>query len=261
VVLEYQNEITKKLQEKEMKIKEENVEGKWNLIKNIMLEASISKLGYAPKTDKTEWFDDECRELLQKKNQAYREYINKSTRQKRAKYLELRIIADKICRRKKRQMLNDKYKRLEEEFSEGNVHKAYKEVKEIRQGLLGSKTYIKSRWQEYFSELLNPEPESNEEENREDNLEAGRTAEDEDVPTQEEAKEAIRKLRACKTPGIDGVTSEMIKSGGSELIKILHNLIIEIWKKEEMPKDWRVSLICPKYKKGDKKNCNNYRGI
>ena len=103
---------------------------------------------------------------------------------------------------------------MEEEFTEGNVHKAYKEVKEIRQGfkprtdickdkdgnLLGSKTDIKSRWQEYFSELLNPEPESNEEEHREDNLEAGRTEVDEDVPTQEEVKEAIKKQSAQNAP-------------------------------------------------------------
>jgi hypothetical protein len=41
---------------------------------------------------------------------------------------------------------------------------------------------------------------------------------------------------------------------------VIHKLIISIWNKEELPEEWRESIV-PVYKKGDKTDCNNYRGI
>jgi len=38
-------------------------------------------------------------------------------------------------------------------------------------------------------------------------------------------------------------------------------LIIAIWHKEELPGEWKESIIVPILKKGDKTDCNNYRGI
>ena len=41
----------------------------------------------------------------------------------------------------------------------------------------------------------------------------------------------------------------------------IHKLIIAIWNKEELPEEWKESVIVPIHKKGDKTECNNYRGI
>jgi hypothetical protein len=38
-------------------------------------------------------------------------------------------------------------------------------------------------------------------------------------------------------------------------------LINYTWNKEELPHQWKDSIIIPIYKKGDKTDCSNYRGI
>jgi len=41
----------------------------------------------------------------------------------------------------------------------------------------------------------------------------------------------------------------------------IHKLINSIWNKEELPQQWKESIIVPVYKKGDKTEYSNYRGI
>ena len=38
-------------------------------------------------------------------------------------------------------------------------------------------------------------------------------------------------------------------------------LILKIWEKEVIPIDWKDSIICPIYKKGDRMQCKNYRPV
>jgi hypothetical protein len=41
----------------------------------------------------------------------------------------------------------------------------------------------------------------------------------------------------------------------------IKSLINSIWKKEELPDQWKESFIIPAYKKDDKNDCSDYRGI
>jgi len=72
---------------------------------------------------------------------------------------------------------------------------------------------------------------------------------------------AIEKLKSHKWPCIDQTPAELIKAGGRTIRCAIHKLIIVIWNKEELPGEWKESIIVTIHKKGDKTNCNIYRGI
>jgi len=49
--------------------------------------------------------------------------------------------------------------------------------------------------------------------------------------------------------------------GGGALRSEIHERIMLIWNKEELPHQWKESIVVPIHKKGDKTDCSNYRGI
>jgi len=72
-----------------------------------------------------------------------------------------------------------------------------------------------------------------------------------------EVELAIGKLKNHISPSIDRIPAEQIKAGGRTICCAIHKLIMSIWKKEELPEEWKESIVVPIYKKGDKTDCNN----
>jgi hypothetical protein len=79
-------------------------------------------------------------------------------------------------------------------------------------------------------------------------------------PSLVEVEIAIGKLKSYKIPGTDHIPTELINAGG-ETCSEIHRLSCSILNKEELPQQWKESIIVPIYKKDDKTDCNNYRGI
>jgi len=71
----------------------------------------------------------------------------------------------------------------------------------------------------------------------------------------------VEKLKSHKSRGIDQIPAELIMTGDRTIRFEIHKFIISIWNKEELPEEWKDSVIVPVYKKGDKTDCSNHRGI
>jgi hypothetical protein len=72
---------------------------------------------------------------------------------------------------------------------------------------------------------------------------------------------AIEKLKHHKSISTDQIPEELIKAGGITIHSEIYKLFNTIWNKEELPQGWKKSIIVPFYKKEDKTDCSNYRGI
>jgi hypothetical protein len=55
--------------------------------------------------------------------------------------------------------------------------------------------------------------------------------------------------------------TELLKNGGLNLVDALHEMIQQAWASEKLLRNWTEEVLCPVYKKGDKLDCKNYRGI
>jgi sorting nexin-29 len=71
----------------------------------------------------------------------------------------------------------------------------------------------------------------------------------------------IKNLKSNKAAGPDDILPEFIKNGGVPLKQKIYQFIVKIWKQEKIQFEWTDGILCPIYKKGDRKQCNNYRRI
>jgi hypothetical protein len=68
-------------------------------------------------------------------------------------------------------------------------------------------------------------------------------------PSRLEVEIAIAELKKYEPPRSDQIPAELIQPGGEILLSAIHKLINPVWNKEELPHQWKESIIVPIHKK------------
>jgi hypothetical protein len=68
-------------------------------------------------------------------------------------------------------------------------------------------------------------------------------------PSALEVELAIGNVKRYKSPGVDQIPAELIQVEWETLRSGIHTLI---WNKEELPHQWKESIVIPIHKKGNK---------
>ena len=76
-----------------------------------------------------------------------------------------------------------------------------------------------------------------------------------------EIEDALKNLKAGKSPGEDGIPPEYFKLSEKILIPYLKLLFNKIMFTGVFPECWNVGLIIPLFKSGNRSDPNNYRGF
>ena len=61
-----------------------------------------------------------------------------------------------------------------------------------------------------------------------------------------------------KAHGGDGIPAELFLVLKDDAVKMLHSVCQQIWKIQQWPQDWEMSVFIPIPKKGSAKECSNY---
>ena len=113
---------------------------------------------------------------------------------------------------------------------------------------------IKKRWQEYTEELYKKDLHDSDNHDgvftylEPDTLECG-------------VKWALRSVTMNKAPGGDGIPIELFQILRDDAVTVLHSICEQIWKTQQWPQDSKRSVFIPIPKKGNPKECSNYRTI
>ena len=111
---------------------------------------------------------------------------------------------------------------------------------------------IKKRWQEYTEELYKKDLHDP------DNHDAVITHLVPDI-LECEAKWALESITMSKASGGDGIPVELFQILKDDTVKVLHSICQQMWKTQQWPQDWKRSVFIPIPKKGNAKECSNYR--
>ena len=79
--------------------------------------------------------------------------------------------------------------------------------------------------------------------------------------TKEDVVKAVKSLKNGKTPGLDGISNEMLKASLPSCLKIYVKLFNTILNLGVFPKSWGRGIIVNIHKSGNRSNTGNYRGI
>ena len=146
----------------------------------------------------------------------------------------------------------DLFKKIRD--TKGTLHSKMGLIKD-RNGMdLTEAEDIKKRWQEYTEELYKKNLHDP------DNHSGVITNLDSDI-LECEVKWALEGITTNKISGCDGVPVELFQILKDDSLKMLHSICQQIWKTQEWPQDWKRSVFIPIPKKGNPKECSNYRTI
>ena len=71
----------------------------------------------------------------------------------------------------------------------------------------------------------------------------------------------LRKHHSNKASGCDRIAVELFQILKDDAVKVLHSICQQIWRTQQCPQDWKRSVFIPIPKKGNAKECSNYRTI
>ena len=146
----------------------------------------------------------------------------------------------------------DLFKKIRD--TKGTFHAQMGTIKDKNGMDLTEAEEIKKRWQEYTEELYKKDL------NDSDNHKGVITHLEPDI-LECEVKWALGSIITNKGSGGDGIPDELFQILKDDAVKVLLSICQQIWKPQQWPQNWKRLVFIPIPKKGNAKECSNYRKL
>ena len=146
----------------------------------------------------------------------------------------------------------DLFKKIRD--TKGTFHAKKGSIKDRNGMALTEGEDIKQRWQEYTERLYKKDlhdPDNHDGVITHSHLEP--------YILECEIKWALGSITMNKASGSDGIPVELFHILKNDAVKVLRSICQQIWKTQQWPQDWKRSVFITIPKKGNAKECSNYR--
>ena len=180
----------------------------------------------------------------------------------------------KEVKKAKKKQLDEKIKKLEDDFKKTDSHNFFKTVREVegkpKKNLMITKNQKKDKtikteevlkiWKDHFRQHLNIEFPHDENilQSIPSTTRGIESSLEELTITKEEVRKVISSLKNNKAPGSDLTTAEVLKATGEPMVNTLRLIFSKVLNEETTPTHFSKMLVTPIYKKGDKSLPENY---
>ncbi|XP_055269545.1 phosphatidate cytidylyltransferase, mitochondrial isoform X3 [Moschus berezovskii] len=233
----------------------------WTEVRDIVQETGTKTIPMEKKCKRAKWLSEEALQIAVKRREA-------KSKGEKERYKHLNAEFQRIARRDKKGFLSDQCKEIEENNRIGKTRDLFKKIRDSkgtfhakmgsikdRNGMdLTEAEDIKKRWQEYTEELYKKDLHD---QDSHDNV---ITDLEPDI-LECEVKWALESITTNKASGGDGIPVELFQVLKDDAVKVLHSICQQIRKTQQWPQDWKRSVFIPIPKKGNAKECSNYRTI
>ena len=231
----------------------------WTEVPDIVQETGIKTIPTEKKCKKAKWLSEEALQIAVKRREA-------KSKGEKQRYKHLNAELQRIARRDKKAFLRDQCKEIEENNRMGKTRDLFKKIRDpkgtfhAKMGSIKDRNFmdlieaehIKKRCQKYTEALYKKDLHDS------DNHDGVITHIDPDI-LECEVKWALGNI--TKASGDDAIPAELFQILKDDAVKVLHSVCQQIWKTQQWPQDWKRSIFIPVPKKGNAKECSNYRTI
>ena len=265
-----------RINEKRHEQQETNDTGaKWNGFKRGITEAATEtvqvKVSRGTRRKQTAWWTAELKQCVTEKMKLFRKWMKTRRVQDHENYKEAGRETERVKSLAKQNCWIRIGRDLENDL-QGTRKLIYNTARNYKKGsqpptyaikdpntetLLTEEREIELGWKTYFERLLNVIDNLDEEGIIEFNINGSTEL---DI-SMEELEDALKRMKNGKAPGVDKIPAELLKNMGNDGKAWFLELLCDLWDGQNLPEDWNKDLMCPIYKKGDKTECSNYRGI